>query len=298
MIDYGVLELGFYKVFKTDPIEVIQETINRAEYFEQLGFKRVWVSEHYGAGCAWQAPEIILTLLAGTTKKIRIGVAGVMLTISIPLQVSHNYKLLNSLFYDRIDLGFSKGRPPEKNIYESLLDGRSEVTDFHKTITDLGRIIRNSGAKSTIPIPPLDGPPPKLWMLAMNPGNLEYAYKNHLNCCFSLCHRLLSKDEETTLSEAIRTWKSRFEEKNLKISILIAVICSEDQSNTTDIEENRIFDFLKLNFTGNILEYRGFERELLTKYRVDEIVLANIFEESSEFLDTVSCCMKSAQSVL
>lgn len=287
MINYSILELGFYVDRKFNALKIIEDTLSRAETIEKWGFKRIWISEHHGDGCAWQAPEIVLTLIAGMTDKIRVGVAGVLLSVHIPLLVSQNYKLLNNLFQNRIDLGFSKGRPPKKDLYDALLDGRIRKKDLNEVIKKIQTTIRNSDRGSNLPIPPLGGLIPDMWILAMHPKNLTYAYENNMHCCFTLCHRILSKLEEKQLSIEIQKWRRKFKAKHLKIAILITVICSDTEEKSNTIAKNNIFDFLKLNFSGNLHQYVLYENELLKKYKVDEIIIANTFLHSSEFLETI-----------
>ena len=75
---------------------------------------RFWVAEHHGsdsfAGCS---PEIFIPSLASETISIRIGSGGVMLMHYSPYKVAENFRLLESLYPGRIDLGL--GRAPGSN---------------------------------------------------------------------------------------------------------------------------------------------------------------------------------------
>jgi luciferase family oxidoreductase group 1 len=89
----------------------IRDTVALAQLCDTLGYHRFWVSEHHNhASIAGSAPEILLAALAGVTKRMRIGSAGVMLPHYSPLHVAEQFLVLEALAPGRIDLGL--GRAP------------------------------------------------------------------------------------------------------------------------------------------------------------------------------------------
>ena len=93
------------------PAQAIRETAELARYCDDLGFHRYWVAEHHNsAALAGTTPEILVGHLAGLTKQIRIGSGGVMLSHYSPLKVAENFRMLETLYPGRIDLGI--GRAP------------------------------------------------------------------------------------------------------------------------------------------------------------------------------------------
>lgn len=91
--------------------ESIRATVELARYCETLGYHRFWVSEHHNhASIAGSAPEILIAAIAGVTKRIRIGSAGVMLPHYSPYKVAEQFLVLEALAPRRIDLGL--GRAP------------------------------------------------------------------------------------------------------------------------------------------------------------------------------------------
>ena len=87
----------------------IEDTRELAKYCDTLGLNRFWLAEHHGsnsfAGCS---PEILIPSLAAQTEKIRVGSGGVMLMHYSPYKVAENFRLLESLFPNRIDLGLGR----------------------------------------------------------------------------------------------------------------------------------------------------------------------------------------------
>jgi luciferase family oxidoreductase group 1 len=81
------------------------------QHAEALGYHRYWVAEHHNtAAIAGSAPEVLMAALAATTKRIRIGSAGVMLPHYSALKVAEQFRVLEAIAPGRIDLGL--GRAP------------------------------------------------------------------------------------------------------------------------------------------------------------------------------------------
>ncbi len=51
----------------------LQETLQMAQWCEQLGYERFWVSEHHAfAAIAGSAPEVLLAAIGAATSRIRM----------------------------------------------------------------------------------------------------------------------------------------------------------------------------------------------------------------------------------
>lgn len=91
--------------------QAIRDTVALAQHCEALGYARFWVSEHHNhPTILGSAPEILLAAIAMRTSRIRIGSAGVMLPHYSPYKVAEQFRVLDALAPDRIDLGL--GRAP------------------------------------------------------------------------------------------------------------------------------------------------------------------------------------------
>ena len=91
--------------------QVINDTLNLSTIAEELGYSRFWISEHHNhPTIIGTAPEILMAAIAAKTNKIRIGSAGIMLPHYSPFKVAEQFRVLNSLAPNRIDLGL--GRAP------------------------------------------------------------------------------------------------------------------------------------------------------------------------------------------
>ena len=91
--------------------DALRESLALAERCEALGYERYWVAEHHSLpGIASTSPEILIGQIAARTRAIRVGSGGVMLTHYSALKVAENFRMLETLFPGRIDLGL--GRAP------------------------------------------------------------------------------------------------------------------------------------------------------------------------------------------
>src|SRR5579872_1077971 len=95
----------------TTASQAIANTIKLVKKAEEWGFHRFWVSEHHNSTMiAGSAPELLMVRLASETKTIRIGSGGIMLPNHSALKVAENFRLLETMYPGRIDLGL--GRAP------------------------------------------------------------------------------------------------------------------------------------------------------------------------------------------
>jgi luciferase family oxidoreductase group 1 len=93
------------------PDTSIRESLALAKHCEALGYYRYWCAEHHNsASQAGTAPEILISAIAATTTRIRVGSAGVMLPHYSSLKVAEQFRLLEAIAPGRIDLGL--GRAP------------------------------------------------------------------------------------------------------------------------------------------------------------------------------------------
>lgn len=104
--------------------DALAETVELARHAESLGAHRYWLAEHHGgAMVASSAPEILIARVAAATDRIRVGSGGMMLPNHAPLHVAEQFKVLEALYPDRIDLGI--GRAPGTDQLTALALRRS-----------------------------------------------------------------------------------------------------------------------------------------------------------------------------
>lgn len=87
------------------------ESVELAQYLDEIGYHRYWLSEHHSMDViAGSAPEILASYLLAKTQRIRVGSGGVMLPHYSSYKVAESFKVLGGLAPGRVDLGV--GRAP------------------------------------------------------------------------------------------------------------------------------------------------------------------------------------------
>src|SRR5688572_14903043 len=120
-IRLSILDQSIVTKGSTAP-QAIANTIETVKLAERLGYHRFWVSEHHNATTiAGSAPEVLMVKLADETTHIRIGSGGIMLPNHSALKVAENFRLLETMFPGRIDLGMGRA-PGGDRITASLLN--------------------------------------------------------------------------------------------------------------------------------------------------------------------------------
>src|SRR2546430_16790482 len=93
------------------PADAIHESLELAELADRLGYHRYWLAEHHSTpGLGGSSPEVLIGQVAARTSRIRVGAGGVMLQHASALKVAETFRVLETLFPGRIDLGI--GRAP------------------------------------------------------------------------------------------------------------------------------------------------------------------------------------------
>jgi luciferase family oxidoreductase group 1 len=127
-IKIGILDQSIVRKNSTAR-QAIQETLATVKLAEQLGYHRFWISEHHNSAfIAGSTPEVLMVKLAGETSHIRIGSGGIMLPNHSALKVAENFRMLETLFPGRIDLGMGRA-PGTDRLTSSLLNPSNDFSE-------------------------------------------------------------------------------------------------------------------------------------------------------------------------
>jgi luciferase family oxidoreductase group 1 len=191
--------------------ESIRNTVALAEHCEALGYERFWVSEHHGLPTiVGTAPEILLAAIAVRTSTIRIGSAGVMLPHYSPFKVAEQFRVLDALAPDRVDLGV--GRAPGSDHRTAMLlnpDPRAsemfpqQVRELHAWVT--GQEMPEGHAGRGIQALPRGASTPQLWMLGSSSYGAQLA--GHFGMPYSFAHFITDGEG---CAEALQLYRHTF----------------------------------------------------------------------------------------
>jgi probable F420-dependent oxidoreductase len=159
-------------------------TVRRvAERAEALGFSDLWVTENTLDHAFSFDPTVILTYAAGVTKRIRLGVAVVVLPVHNPSHVAHQYATLDYVSNGRAILGVGLGREHHYAEFQVPMEHRvrrfregveiikalwiQPKVDYHGTIYKLdgGHIL----------LKPVQKPHPPIWLGGNHPDAVRRA---------------------------------------------------------------------------------------------------------------------------
>lgn len=170
----------------------IRDTIALASHCEALGYHRFWLSEHHNhPTIVGTAPEIQIAAIAATTKRIRVGSAGVMLPHYSPYKVAEQFRVLDAIAPGRIDLGL--GRAPGS-------DGRTAFAlnplaaerphQFPSDVRDLmawvsGEPLPEGHPFGRVKAYPQDETRPEVWILGSSDFGARVAAHFGLPYCFA-----------------------------------------------------------------------------------------------------------------
>lgn len=235
-IKIGLLEYG-YRIDKNS-MTAIEEIVEYAIEADKLGFTRFWLGEHHGpvTTMAFTNPDLLIGIIAGMTDRIKVGSAGSTILINGSYPVATNYKLLNNMFYDRIDLGLAKGRGLVETNTEVKMDrdfiknGNFRTNFDHKLrlMYDLFNNEKKNLDENEIVIPPYGGKPPEMWYLSTSYRNVEMAIKYGLSYSRSLFHSLPG-DNHYNKEELLKFKQDYFEVHKVYPNVNLGVtICMGD----------------------------------------------------------------------
>jgi luciferase family oxidoreductase group 1 len=212
----------------------LRETIALAQAAERLGYRRFWVAEHHSSGVfACASPEILISVIAAKTTTIRVGAGGVTLPFYSPLKVAETFRMLHTIFPDRIDLGIGRGPGAGHRAIEALA-GRARPDDgryaekIREVIGFLTATLPTAHPYADVHATP-DGPgSPEIWLLGSGSGGVRTAASLGLPMCFA--HFLHARPEPHMTAAYRRDFRRSGLLDRPRASLAVRVLCAEDSS--------------------------------------------------------------------
>lgn len=210
------------------PADAIWDTIELAKQLDALGFSRFWIAEHHGKGVAHSCPEILMPVVAGVTRQMRVGSAGILLRLYSPLKVAKTFRLLHAIYPRRIDLGIARGSAPE---VEPRMVENGVEQDFDAKAAELIGYLRGS---QEVIVNPQRVAPPEIWMLGSNTKSMQLAALHGTAFCFA--HMA---DDKAEMRSVLETYRQSFipsaELSAPKWSVALAGICAETREEAVSL---------------------------------------------------------------
>lgn len=220
--------------------QAIRETVELARLADRLGYTRYWVSEHHNiTSLAGSTPEVLLARLGSETQHIRLGSGGIMLPNHSSLKVAENFRMLETLFPGRIDLGLGRA-PGGDRITSSLLNPSNTFSenDFIQQIVDLQGFLTDSpdpaSVQARVRAIPIAETVPDLWMLTSS------GHSGLVAAHFGMSLSFAQFINPVGGPQAVRAYRERFRPSEFlaepRASVGIFVLCADTEEKAHQLQ--------------------------------------------------------------
>ncbi|MCA0983116.1 LLM class flavin-dependent oxidoreductase [Halobacillus yeomjeoni] len=220
-------------------VDALQQTIELAQFTEDLGYERYWVAEHHNTnGLASSSPEILIGQIAAATKTIRVGSGGVLLPQYSPLKVAENFKTLEAFYPGRIDLGLGRSPGGGKKTRLALTDGiEKPLSSFSRQVRELLRFLYDDVPKGDsyfgVSARPHTVLQPETWILGLTERGARHAAVNGTG--FTYGH-FINPDHGKEALEAYRSkFKPSYGLQKPKTNVCVFVVCAETDEEAEEL---------------------------------------------------------------
>jgi luciferase family oxidoreductase group 1 len=245
------------------PSDAIHETLQLAEIVDRLGYHRYWLAEHHSsAALASSSPEILIGQVAARATHLRVGSGGVMLSHYSALKVAENFRMLETLFPGRIDLGIGRAPGSDQRTARALCHGPGSlgIEHFPEQINDLIGFLHNQLPPdhpfAGVHAMPMGPTVPEIWLLGSSDASATYAA--HVGAAFSFAHFISTEGG----AEAMRAYREGFQPSPTlatpRANIAVFALCADTESEARRLAKSRDLFLLRL-YTGRFGPYPSVE---------------------------------------
>ena len=257
--------------------DAVRETLELAELADRLGYHRYWLAEHHSTGgLAGASPEILIGQIAARTSRLRVGAGGIMLSHYSPLKVAEQFRMLETLFPGRIDLGLGRAPGSDQLTARALAYGRGLIGAEHypRQIADLicwldGTLPSDHPVAGVKAMPRGEGMP-EIWLLGSSDESAMIAA--HFGTAYSFAH-FISSDGSV---DAIRTYRDNFRPSTTlaapRASAAVFVVCADTEAEALRLARSRELFIVRL-YTGRGGPYPSVEEAETYDYHPRELAI-------------------------
>jgi len=233
------------------PADAIRETLALARRCDELGYTRYWLAEHHSTpALAGSAPEVLIGHVAAVTSGIRVGSGGVMLQHYSALKVAEAFRVLETLYPGRIDLGIGRA-PGSDQLTARALGGSSAPEFFPRQVQDLVAFVHGELPPehpfAKIRAMPTGPTAPEVWLLGSSDQSAALAA--HFGAAFSFAH-FINADGGGDITRAYaREFKPSSWLATPQASVAAFVVCAETHAEAERLATSRDLFVARL-YTG------------------------------------------------
>jgi luciferase family oxidoreductase group 1 len=208
---------------------------------------------------AGSAPELLMVRLANETSSIRIGSGGIMLPNHSALKVAENFRLLETMYPGRIDLGMGRA-PGGDRITAQMLNPSNNFLEesYLLQLEYLQAFFHDEAATQYGPLlaVPQTTSVPSPWILCSSGGSAAIAAKMGMGLAIArFINGFAGKEIVETYKETFRPSREFAEPKTL---LAISVLCADTREKADQLR--KLADYTLLQFEkGNFREMGRYE---------------------------------------
>lgn len=230
VLDQSVITKG------QDAKATFEETVRLAQFTEELGYTRFWVAEHHNTnGMAGSAPQVLISHLATMTERMKIGSGGVLLPQYSPYKIAEDFKVMETLFPGRIDLGIGRSPGGSYETRMALTDGlKKSMNDFPRQVGQLQNFLHEG---SRVKAYPDLQQPPMTWILGITHRGARVAAEN--GTAFTYGHFINSSNGKRALDYYHTHFQPSAGLKAPVSNVCIFVVCAPTQEEAEKIARSQ-----------------------------------------------------------
>lgn len=265
----------------TSAAQAIANTVDLAQHAERFGYRRYWLAEHHNSkALAGSSPEILIGHVANATSTIRVGSGGIMLSHYSAYKVAENFRMLHTLYPDRIDLGVGRAPGSDELTAEALARGPGKlgIEHYPNQVADLLRWLDDSlepdSQFADVHATPTGPGMPEMWVLASSLDSAGIAAR--LGLPLAWAHFITYADGEA----ACMAYRDQYQPSELhpepKVLVAASVICGGDRNPADFKKRIPVDDGRKPMIVGAADKVRAQLEELAERHGADELSLVTI----------------------
>lgn len=226
--------------------DALRETIELARATEKLGYERFWVAEHHNLpGFAGTAPEIMIGQIAARTNTIRVGSGGVMLSHYSALKVAETFRVLESLYPGRIDLGIGRapGSDPRTAAALAYPGSARDIRYFPEQVDDvlayLADEINPAHPFAGVHAGPTPATMPEVWLLGSGIDSAHLAAQRGLPFSYAYFFGMGVEYGPSIVKSYRRHFHPSAFLSEPKVNVAVQVLCAETEEEAKRLAASR-----------------------------------------------------------
>ncbi|MBT2583902.1 LLM class flavin-dependent oxidoreductase [Planococcus sp. ISL-109] len=231
ILDYSPVDEG------ETAASALASTAELARLADSSGYHRYWVAEHHQVySVAGSSPEMLMMHIATLTERIRIGSGGVMLPHYSAYKVAENFRLLEALHPNRIDLGV--GRSPSFRLVNQALNESKGRVPYEQQLIDLEKYftddVDSEHRFQKLKVTPITGTAPELWLLGTGEGSAKLAAERGM--AYAYAH--FARPEKAGI-EVVKHYREAFNPSRIRnhphVSVAVFAIVGETEEQAEQL---------------------------------------------------------------